>query len=284
MPNTRADLCITTVTDEAFLPGTLVLLASYLRHNPWFRGKFVVIHDGLSNTARSALSQFPNLELHEVAPALKDRVTAIAEQRPELAPKIPIFYSIEAFNLRGYHRVLKIDSDVLCNGDARALFSLAGALHCAADVAHFRNQVRDLQSYAAIDRSDADAADPNYATTFNAGVMLFDPLRLQHVYDDLLSQLEPDRWNNVVTGHSDSVLLNRYFHNQWECLPATYNYFITPKSARWERAPLTDAVFIHYLGKPKPWQTPASERDASMSAEQRIAFTLWHDAQSCSAR
>ena len=36
-----------TATTERFVPGTLVSLASFLKHHPAFDGDFVVVHDEL---------------------------------------------------------------------------------------------------------------------------------------------------------------------------------------------------------------------------------------------
>ena len=277
------DLCVATVTDEAFLPGTLVLLSSFVLHNPWFRDRIVVIHDGLSDAARAALARVPGVEFRVVSPALQERVASVIAARPQLARKRPIFYSIEAFAVTGAQRVLKLDGDILCRGDAAALFELDGALRCAPDVAHHRNQVRDLESYAAADRAEVDSRSEKFATTFNAGVMLLTPSVLAGAYDELLDRLRPETWSGVVTGHSDSVLLNRVFRGRWSPLPEPYNYFVTPNSHRWDRPPLSAAVFLHYLGNPKPWQIAPGENDPAWGPEQRSAFALWWEARAALA-
>jgi lipopolysaccharide biosynthesis glycosyltransferase len=276
MPKTRTDVCLTTVTDDAFLSGTLVLLSSFLQNNIWFDGPIVIIHDELSDAARTALARFPNIEFHAVPASLKDKVSAIAASRPDIAHKLPIFYALEAFNLPGYDRVLKLDSDVLCRGDARSLLHLDGALMCAPDISHYRHQLRDLDTYALIDRSDVPEGDTQFANTFNAGVMVLAPNQLHGAYDRLMDQLRPESWATTITAHTDSIILNREFRDRWVPLPEQYNYIITRNSYRWDRIALNDAVFVHYLGKPKPWQEP--NPDAAISSEQRIATHLWHSA------
>ena len=44
--------CIATVVTEDFVPGALVNLHSFRKHNKSFRGDFVIIHDELSDDAR----------------------------------------------------------------------------------------------------------------------------------------------------------------------------------------------------------------------------------------
>ena len=55
MKSPALKLCLATVTTEAFVPGTLVMLHSFLKVNPWFEGDLVIIHDGLEPTAHQSL-------------------------------------------------------------------------------------------------------------------------------------------------------------------------------------------------------------------------------------
>ena len=45
-------LCFATVATESFLPGALVLLASFLQYHPRFHGDVVILHDALPQPAR----------------------------------------------------------------------------------------------------------------------------------------------------------------------------------------------------------------------------------------
>ena len=44
-PSGKARVCLATATTERFVPGTLVLIGSFLRHHPGFDGDVVVVHD-----------------------------------------------------------------------------------------------------------------------------------------------------------------------------------------------------------------------------------------------
>ena len=50
-------VCLATATTERFMPGTLVLIGSFLRRHPGFAGDVVVVHDdGLPETLREVLA------------------------------------------------------------------------------------------------------------------------------------------------------------------------------------------------------------------------------------
>jgi lipopolysaccharide biosynthesis glycosyltransferase len=120
-------MCIATITDDGYLPGTLVLLSSFLRCNPLFRGDIVVIHDGLSEEGKARLEHFPNLRFHTIASAFKARLAPLSAD-PHLSRALPRFYSLEAFNLPGYDRILALDSDILCQGSVAELVEMDAAL------------------------------------------------------------------------------------------------------------------------------------------------------------
>jgi hypothetical protein len=274
------------VTDAGFLPGTIVLLSSFLRHNPWFTGDIVIIHDGLPEAARAWLHRFPNLRWHAVGNGLKDRLTALAAARPTLGVKLPNLCSLEAFNLPGYDWVLKLDSDVLCTGSAAGLAGIDGALLGSPDQAYFRDQVRHRQTYVPQHKS-LGSPDTVYAMAFNAGVLFLRPGQLDsRVYADLTERIHPDTWSMVRTGHSDSIVLNEHFRGGWTPLPEKYNYVISRNAVRYTRprSALGDAVFLHYIGRPKPWDAKAAGSVSTMDAERRFAFELWDDQRRFSER
>jgi lipopolysaccharide biosynthesis glycosyltransferase len=274
---TSREGCITTVTDEGFLPGTIVLLASFLRHNPWFTGDIVIIHDGLADAARARLQRFPNLRFHAVGGALTDRLKELAAARPKIAAKLPVLRSLEAFNLPGYDWVLKLDSDVLCTGSAADLIGIEGALLGSPDQAYFRDQVRHLQTYVPQHKA-LGSPEKVYAMTFNAGILLLRPGQLDsRVHAGLIDRVHADTWSMVRTGHSDSVVLNRHFRDSWTAVPEKYNYVMSRDASRYKRAriALGDAVFLHYVGRPKPWDAEAAGAVSTMDAERRLAYELW---------
>ncbi len=273
--------CLATVTDEAYLPGTLVLLWSFLRHNPWFTGRIVIIHDGLPPAAVEALRRFPNVTFRAVDARLKARVTATADQVPAVARKARILFALDAFSLTEYARVLKIDSDVLCTGTVAALAATDAPLLACPDQSYYRGQIRDPVTYVAAEVGpealEARAGD----LMFNAGVLSIAPGRLgESTFRDLVDLVRPETWAGVRTGHTDSVILNRYFRGRWTRAREHYNYFIAGHMARYTRprVPVADAALVHFLGPPKPWNVTAAALHA-MEEDRRGPFLQWQAAR-----
>jgi lipopolysaccharide biosynthesis glycosyltransferase len=271
--------CVATVTDASYLPGTLVLLSSFLRRNPWFEGDIVIIQQGLPDHARRRLSRFRNVRFHDVGPALTARLAAVAARHPALERKLPIFFSLEAFNLPAYRRVVKLDGDLVCLGDATPLFEHDGAFLACPDQAYFWGRVRDARTYVPRLRGATETDEHILPATFNSGVLVLSPSDLPaSIYDELLVGVGPDIWKTIRTGHTDSVVLNQRFRGVWKPLSERFNYLISHEMVRYTRprVALGQAVFLHLLGRPKPWEggTPR----APLTDDHRYALNAWHEA------
>src|SRR5690606_1357462 len=105
--------------------------------------------------------------------------------------------------------------------------------------------------------------------TFNAGVILIGgDLLTREVQEALLAEVKETDWSRVRSGHTDQYVLNRVFRGRWRPLPERFNRFIAPEGSK-EIAPegskeiapegskegvdgrLADAVFLHFVGRPK---------------------------------
>ena len=125
-------VCLATATTESFVPGALVLLGSFLKHHPRFDGDLVIIHDALPQAARDALQALSDrVRFETVSTRLRDRLAHLAAGHPAFASGREYFYSLEAFRLHGYRKVLFYDSDVLVRAPLDACSTLP-ARCCAA--------------------------------------------------------------------------------------------------------------------------------------------------------
>lgn len=271
----RRSYCLATVTDPAFLPGTEMLIASFLHHNSWFDGDIVILHDDLPAECRERLRQRTPVHFHAAGPELRGRLRALAAARPGMTSKLPIFLKFES-HILPYTDVLYLDSDILCVGDAADLMAMPGALLCCPDQAYFGGLVRDRSTYVPREPPAQPGSGPAaFGRTFNAGMMLIRPQQLAAgLYDRLLQRITAETWEQVRSGHSDSIVLNTELEHDWIPVSERYNHLLSSRSARYRRVrgTLADAVFLHFLGRPKPWQPyDPSELDA----ERRLAFGLW---------
>lgn len=264
--------CVATVTSATYAAGTPVLFSSFLRHNPWFTGTLAVIHDPLEPPS-DMLRQMPNVRWHPVGGDLAKRLT----ETEYTAVKAPRFHSLEIFRLREFDRVLYLDSDIVCTGDARGLFDTKGALLCCPDQAHFWGLARDRATYLP---QEGALAAPNavFDKTFNTGVMLLTPELLSaSTFADLQGRIATRDWPAIRSGHSVSVVLNDHFSGGWTEVSERYNYLISGgmRGYRRPRVPLAQAVFLHFVGRPKPWE--ANSRDTIVNDDHQRALDAWDD-------
>ena len=149
-------LCLATVTTERYMPGTLVTLHSFLRHNPWFDGDLVVIHNQLDRDLLKILEVcFDQVRFLQVSEALRSRVQNLVACHPDLSARQARFYSLESFRLQGYEQVLFCDSDVLFRQSIEDLFALSQPLICCGDGPHYQGYGRHSSSFQPMPTSDA---------------------------------------------------------------------------------------------------------------------------------
>jgi lipopolysaccharide biosynthesis glycosyltransferase len=264
--------CVATVTSAAYAVGTQVLLTSFLRHNPWFTGALAVIH-AAQEPPHDMLRRLPNVRWHPVSDELAQCLTAT--EYTEV--KAPRFHSLEAFRLREFDRVLYLDSDIVCTGDARSLFDMEGALLCGPDQAHFWGRARDRATYATQEGALA-APDSVFDRTFNTGVMRVTPALLpESTFTDLLGRIRARDWRAISTGHSVSVVLNDHFNGAWTEVSERYNFLISEGMLHYRRPriPVAEAVFLHFIGRPKPWE--ATSKDMVCNDDHQRALNAWDD-------
>lgn len=264
--------CVATVTSAAYANGTQVLLRSFLRHNPWFAGTLAVIH-APQEPPSEMLRSLPNVRCHPASDELAQSLTAT--RSADLADKTRRFYSLESFRLREFDQVLYLDSDIVCTGDARGLFDMDGALLCSPDQAHFWGRVRDRTTYVTKDEMLA-APESVFLRTFNTGVLRLTPALLaESTFGELLRRIGTRDWDAIRTGHSVSVVLNEHFTGTWTEVSERYNYLITSGMLHYrrQRVPVSDAVFLHFIGRPKPWE-PGS-RETIVNHDHQRALNAW---------
>ena len=273
--------CLVTVATEEFVPGALVALGTFRQSHPRFDGDVVVVHDGLSESAqRHLLDICPQLRLEPVAPTLRMRLDALTAARPELAARQAQFYSLEAFRLAGYRKVLYYDSDVLFQAPIDALFDCDAALACCGDDVSLRGWYRDRASYAP--RPPPAPAD-GLERTFGAGFLLVDQALIDGgAYDELLAWVRSETWDETATTHTDQLVLNRCLGGRQTLVSRAYD-FVVAQAANVRAQDGVDAAaakVLHFAGPVKPWMPTAMLRWTA--GDPRFpptrAFRQWWDA------
>ena len=262
--------CLATVSDPDFMPGSLVMIHSFLKNNRWFLdagGEIVVIHDQMPPRLRELTTVFDNVIYRQVSEALKEKVEALDRGVPELnlEKRKKRFYSLDLFLLQGYEKIIFCDSDILFTGDISELFhppyastpEEANRLMGVGDVFHLTGTAVDMDSFApAAEENTADQQGQALRNTFNAGFLIVDKslVNRQH-HENLLELLSVRRWSKIRSPRTDQVVFNLYFRDKCRLLNPRYNYLVMHAGliSKKEKIPLDSIKALHFNGKAKPW-------------------------------
>lgn len=268
--------CLLTISDDGFVAGTEMLIFSFLRNNPWFRGDVLVLCDqSLGEASRARLARLGPVEFIRPGQDLEQRVAALADAIPELRAAGPRFASLEAFGLDRFERVVYIDSDAFVTGDIAALFFNAHPLLACADGSHYDELLGDV---AAAGIANQRRYGSPLRRCFNTGVLSLGPEMLDRsLRDRLVADIDPTTWAGVETlGWTDQLILNRRFAGHATLFDGRYNYMpvLEAKIRRAHRLHFHDARIVHMAGRYKPWESrpPALFEQAPSLAK---FYELW---------
>ena len=265
-----SDICFVTATTERFVPGALTTVGSFLRHHPGFDGDVVVVHDGLARRSFDHLGALSDrVRFEPVAPDLRARMAAGLAIPPG---RLAELYTLEAFRLTGYRKVLFCDADVLFRQPIDELFDTERELVCCGDAAHLRGLRLDAATFAPTDAPDA------LERTFNSGFLLIDGrVPGERVRAELLAHVAPQTWRGMQAPHTDQLVLNRCLAGRQTLVGWTYNYLLAlaDEVERREGLPWRAAKVLHFNLSLKPWMPNASR---GAPAGLRAAYRLWREA------
>lgn len=253
--------CLVTITSSDFVPGTLVMLYSFFKHNKWFDGDVIIYACDLNLQEKQMLERFPNVIFAEPEKDLSDAIERVVAVSPQLGPRKMIFYSLNIFRLKGYNRYLYIDSDVLICSDFSELMAMVHPMMCVPDRATYMGKAKDSITYLTV--QPQSTTGQYWYRTFNAGIMFFTADWINEKnYRKLLGFLVPELYQELKHPTTDQYLLNKCFHKNYHLLPGTYNFRLglAEIMKAQEGCTLDTAKLIHFAGKRKPWVHQHIER------------------------
>lgn len=265
LPQPHSGHCLLTITDDGFIDGTEMLVFSFLRHNPWFEGRILVLAGGpLGEASKARLRALADVEFILPGVDLEARVAALTQAIPALRRAAPRFASLEAFGLVDFERVVYIDSDAFVTGDLSALFFgehlEERPLLASPDGSRYDELLGDVEGAREANRQRYGVA---LSECFNSGVLSIGGDCLQrHVRDALVASIDPAFWHGVETvGWTDQLILNRHFAGRATLLDGRWNYMpiLEAKIRRAHRLHCFDARIVHMAGRCKPWETPPDD-------------------------
>ncbi len=262
---------IATVTDENYIRGTEALLYSFLKNNPWFKGDIVIIHDQLQNSCKRRLRYFPNTYFVQIDEVLKESISLLINEIPELEDRCKRFYKLQVFNLTEYDKILFLDSDIICKGDVMTFFQNQTLLKVCPDTGYNKSKVRDKKTFELVDERTSITAD-TIKITFNSGMMLIGREYLnEKVFNELTGLINSKKFMEIKSGHTDQVILNQYFHNKFDLVENIFNYLLIHKSTNYNKA-----LLLHFIKWPKPWCLRQIVKRHFLRGKTYPGFIIWY--------
>ena len=275
------DLCLATVTTDSYLPGTLVMIASFLKAHPGFAGDVAVIHDGLAEKSHRRLQTLHDrVRFVPVSAGLKERLRRLGAAHPRFVRILSHLHAFEAYRLTGYRKLLLCDGDLLFLQPIDEMFGSASELLCCRDWVALTGGGRDAATFVPLGAAAAAASANALRQTFNDGFLVLDGSLLgEQTYADLLALAVPETRRNTATMHFKQFLHNRYFAGRQTLVSSTYNYILVAAARIQAREGLAaaDAKVLHFNVNAKPW-TPLTMLRWIDHDRPVAEFRLWYDA------
>jgi hypothetical protein len=246
-------VCLCTITTPDYMPGTLVMLHTFFKYNPWFAGDILIYDGNLSENDRALLLRFPRVKFISPPSDLILALKPVFRARPDLEPFEAIFYSLGFFKITGYDKYMYVDGDVFFQSDIyKPLRDVNGLMFSPDRPAHV-GRVRDRRTYKMVQNPEKGTL--YWKNTFNTGVFFGDQTYFsEDVYKELLGLLQPEYFVPLKRSANDQYLLNRYFENNYTPMSAKYNYRLgLARVLKRKFITLNNAAVIHFSGKKNPW-------------------------------
>lgn len=236
--------CIVVLTDLLYLPGTMRLLESWKKHNPWLpviglsRDQRALQDPSLAEICHRTVLIDPK-SYREISPYKKSRSKRHAET----------FYKFEAFRDFGYERNIFLDSDLLCLRETPALL-----------------ETNPRSLLAALDTGFARTRGyKGHPEEINSGVL---SIHKSIQGDQTVEQLKTiARDNPGRSGYNsgDQGIINKWIHSQkidLDLLPPEYNLI---KKDYHDTEHVETCRLLHFCDR-KPW----------ISHQKSPLENLWH--------
>ncbi|KAG4082926.1 nucleotide-diphospho-sugar transferase [Neocallimastix lanati (nom. inval.)] len=254
--------CLCTIVNDKYVVGFETMLYSFYKHNNWFNGDILVIHDDkysvLSNESKKGiLSKFPNVKFLKINTLKYDKVNMKSISKRFIPPLI----KFEIFGLIDYDKVLYLDSDTLVISNIYELFNRNENLIC---IAKHIYSVENKEIWNNI-------FNGKRRTEINNGVIFINKNMLdkKHVNGMLNLTLKYNKSFPFYNGLPDQDIMQVYFLKNNIKVTLVSNIYNTVKTVFYgNNRKITDEKIIHYVNL-KPWK--------SNKPKYKYIYDIWHN-------
>ncbi|MEM6396009.1 MAG: glycosyltransferase [Bacteroidota bacterium] len=271
---------VVTICTPNFVPGTLLMVYTFRKYNPWWQGKFIVLVDQPTPEMEKHLTYLPGIELHPIGDELLRRSIDVAEADHTGKVFQSHFYSLELFNLKGYDKLFYVDSDMLILGSFHELFLLPDPMVCVGDGFHYKDKLREGASYNTYKPKFWQSKSKGWDGCFNAGLILFDgSWANEKHYHELCEMVTTEGYSQQAMRLQDQMIQNIYFRDRFKLISARYNYRLGLADGILKKDGIRqeDAHVIHYTARRKPWLHHEALGRLPSEARYFDAFRRWQE-------
>ena len=274
--------CIATITCDDFCVGTEVLLYSFLKYNPWFDGDINIVIDQLSAQSRQRLAAIYPINFIKADPRLTSKIEVLKTHFEHLRDIHLRFYSLEAFNMTNYEKVVYLDSDMYCVGDIKELFLNDSKLLACLDGFSYEEYAAPIVEKAGlILNTSSKRYGKHFKNSFNAGVLaIAPPILSQNNFKELMAMLDLEAWKGLGKSiFTDQMIINRFFENQFSIISSKYNYmiFLGDYLNIVDKISFRDISIVHFAGKIKPWNNYRKEEILKKAPHYLRYIEIWRE-------
>ena len=247
---------VVTICTNSFIPGTMVMIYSYLKYNTWYKGDFIILVEEITEDMKKFLAYLPNVKFHKVGQKVLDRAETVTQNDQSGKIFKSHFYSLELFNISGYKKLFYVDSDMVILGNLMELFAIDAPMICVGDSFFYKDQLRDPKTYNLVKPKMWESKNKYWGDNFNAGLILFDEsMATSQNYENLTEMIRVDGYSSQAMRLQDQMIQNIYFRGQYTLVSSKYNYRLGIAKQEFEKdnIRLEDAIVIHYTARKKPW-------------------------------
>jgi lipopolysaccharide biosynthesis glycosyltransferase len=246
--NIQQKLCLATVSNKEYWPGTCVMIKSFLKHNRWFNGDIIIITCDKEFFKRKIDKAKIKARLIAPSERLLNQIKKTRSEIHEL--KIDELFKIELFGLTGYDTIIYYDSDILHISEIDTEATLNKDLLATLDPWHFRGFKRDKDTLTKIKSSGV--FKNTYNNYVNSGFLLIGKKFINiEVYSKLIEAVNPALYKPIDDILADEPVFNKVFEDLFEIAPIAAN---CPVHLIAEGIVDSEIGALHFTGKNKPWK------------------------------
>lgn len=240
------NIALVTLLDDKFFIAYEGFWKSFIYHNPWFAWDFIILDNGLSEDNKEKIRNNYKRTWFRKIQKVNYREINFGKTHEKLRAT---YYTLDAFLISNYDRIVFMDMDITVLGDIRELFACEhGFAACKA----YNSKMDEL------------------VETFNSGVFIVQKEFLtKDVYNCLL------RIAKRGFSMPDQKVLNTYFREEKKFINKRYNVEKRMMNSVKYKNVFDEAKILHWIAE-KPWQEKTNDIEASFKNLEKIWWEYYN--------